>query len=409
MSARQAKRRPPDPFTPGGWEGGRPLTVERVERVVEFHGEGLPVLSLYMGIPAGADVRGLALTKADSLLHEIRQESDSHSLEHEARLSLREDRERVSAFLEEGTYGPGALAIFSCSRAGFFEAVELPRAGRDRAAVGARTFVRPLLAELEEHHRCCALVLDRETAHAWELYLGVLGDAGELTSRERYTPTATARGNERVIQHRAEDQERRHFKHVASTLERLFSDRRYDVMAVGGHEQELAHFLELIPQDLRPRVAGTFQVDPETATPATIRDHAQAILDRYARDLLRDAVSKTIAAAAAGGHGAVGLDLCLWAGSVAAIQELYVKDGAVAAGVVCDESRWLGTRGERCPICGRPTRHVDDVIDELAEVVVEDGGSVHHLGEEIDLAGRPTAAALRFPLPPMPQAEGAET
>jgi peptide chain release factor subunit 1 len=85
---------------------------------------------------------------------------------------------------------------------------------------------------------------------------------------------------------------------------------------------------------------------------------------------------------------------------VAAIDTLYVQDGAVSPGVVCDESGWFATAGERCPICGAELRRTPDVIDELVEAVIDEGGLIRHVRAETELRDRVAAAALRFALPP---------
>jgi peptide chain release factor subunit 1 len=104
--------------------------------------------------------------------------------------------------------------------------------------------------------------------------------------------------------------------------------------------------------------------------------------------------------AAAGGLATAGLDTCLQAGSVAAIQQLLVQEGATAPGVVCDESGWLALAGDTCPLCGKPTRHTEDVIGELVQAVIDDGGSIRHVETETKLKDHTVAATLRFPLPP---------
>jgi peptide chain release factor subunit 1 len=98
----------------------------------------------------------------------------------------------------------------------------------------------------------------------------------------------------------------------------------------------------------------------------------------------------------------VGLDRSLWAGSVAAIQRLLVQEDATAAGVVCDESGWLAESGDTCIICGNPTRKTDDVLDELAEAVIDSGGTVEHVVADTPLRDHVAAADLRYPLPPKP-------
>jgi peptide chain release factor subunit 1 len=91
---------------------------------------------------------------------------------------------------------------------------------------------------------------------------------------------------------------------------------------------------------MRERVVGTFSIDPHTATPAMVREHAEAILDRYELDNQRRLVADVLQTAASGGLGVVGLAPCLWAGSVAAARALVVQEGAISPRVVCDASGW---------------------------------------------------------------------
>jgi hypothetical protein len=98
----------------------------------------------------------------------------------------------------------------------------------------------------------------------------------------------------------------------------------------------------------------------------------------------------------------VGLDPCLWAGSIGAIQTLLVADGAVVPGVVCEQSGWLARSGDICPLSGSASRVTPDVLDELVQEVITEGGSVRHIRADDRLAESLTAASLRFPLPPAP-------
>jgi hypothetical protein len=79
-----------------------------------------------------------------------------------------------------------------------------------------------------------------------------------------------------------------------------------------------------------------------------------------------------------------------------------VRDQATAAGVVCPRDGWLGESGNRCPICGTTTRHACDIIDELVERVVDEGGSVEQVDIDTELAPKLVGAVLRFPLPSIP-------
>ena len=55
-----------------------------------------------------------------------------------------------------------------------------------------------------------------------------------------------------------------------------------------------------------------------------------------------------------------------------------------------------------CPLCERPVRRASDIVDELIEVVIDEGGSIKHVGADTVLKEHLVAASLRFPLPPRP-------
>jgi peptide chain release factor subunit 1 len=398
-----SRRRPRpalDPFNPEDV-----VSAETIDRIMSFNGADLRVVSVYLAVPTDLARRKRELSsKVDSLLHEIRPLSNDRSLEHDVRLSLREDIERIEALVTDTDLKPGTAAIFSCSRGGLFEVVGMPRPTRDRLVTDATPWVRPMLAALDEFHRTCVVVVDRESAHMWELYLGNVRDAGKVKDVALRKPSYAGFGGfeEHRVRNKADELAKRHFRGVAAALDRLFRTDGYELLVVAGHESEVPAFLDFLSRQLRERVAGTFAVDPNTATTRTIRERAEQVLERYEREQERRLVAETWERAAAGGLAALGLERCLWAGSVAAIQTLLVQDGATKPGVVCDASGWLALAGDICPLCGARTRETADVIDELAEAVVDEGGTIRHIGGADTLGKHLAAALLRFPLPPDP-------
>jgi hypothetical protein len=67
------------------------------------------------------------------------------------------------------------------------------------------------------------------------------------------------------------------------------------------------------------------------------------------------------------------------------------------AGSLADPSR------ETCPLCGRPVRRAADIVDELVQVVIDEGGSIEHVRADTALKEYLVAASLRFALPPEPE------
>jgi peptide subunit release factor 1 (eRF1) len=378
------------------------VTAETIDRIIRFDGGGVPVISLYSPVDPAARHRDRR-ARVSSLLRQIRPLAKNSELGREARMSLRTDIERVQEALGGEQWPPGAIAIFSCSGRDLYEEVPLPRPVRDRVVVDAAPWARPMLAVLDEYHRGCVVVIDKGSARAWEMYFG-LREMGKFADRVLRRPSYAAGLAEYRIRSRADELSRRHYRRVAAALDELFRAGHYDLLVVGGHDHELPRFVDFLTRDLRTRVAGTFSIDPATASLAEVRARAGAITDRYVRSQQQRLVGDVFEKARTGGLAALGLDDCLWAGSAAAIRTLLVQEGLTVPGVVCDESGWLARSGDVCPLCGRATRHTPDLIDELVQAVIDEDGSVRHIQAPAELADRMVAAYLRFPLPPRPTA-----
>lgn len=374
------------------------VTAERIDRIVGFKGDGRPVVSLYATVDAGAGHRDLQ-ARVSSLLHQIRPLIKDSALEHAARMSLRTDIERIEEALGEERWQPGAIAIFSCAGRDLYEDVPLLRRVRDQVIVDATPFARLMLAILGEYHRSCVVVINKGAARAWDIYLE-MREIGQFEGRALHKHSHAPGLAEGRVRNKADELSKRHYRRVVEALEELFRTDRYDLLIVGGHDYELPEFLEFLPRDLRNRVAGTFSIDAAAAPLAEIRARAGSIAARYERDMEQRLVSEVFEKASAGELAALGLDKCLWAGTVAAIEALLVQEGATAPGVVCDESGWLALSGYACPLCGKAARRTPEVIDELVHAVIDEGGSIKHVEASTKLADYTVAAHLRFLLPP---------
>ena len=381
------------------------ITAQTVDRIVGLQGGGLPVLSLYAAIEPGISRREID-SRVTSLLDQADSLAKDTSAGHDERLSLRSDIEHIRQRLGEEDWPPAGIALFSCSGRGLYEEVTLPRPVRDQVVVDETAFVRPLLAVLEEFHRSCVVIVDKEAASAWEFYQDELRELTEFTDQMIHAPNAVVGLDEHRVRDRAEELLKRHYRHVAQTLGELMKAGRYELLIVAGHEAEVPGFLEFLPRELRDRVAGTFTINPDGSQLAEIHAGASGVLQRYERDEEERTVAEVLDRTAAGGLAVVGPADCLWAGSVAAIQRLLVQDDVTMAGVVCDESRWLGLAGDVCPLCGKPTRPTPDVINELVLAVIGDSGAVRHIEADTPLREHSVAAEIRFPLPPDPAAAG---
>jgi hypothetical protein len=377
------------------------ITAETVNGIVKFEANGLPVVSLYCGVDPGESQRELR-ARVDSLLDQIRPLAKDGDFDPRHRLSVRADIKRIKDATSSERWPPGTIAIFSCSGRDLYAEVPLPRRVPEQVMVDATPLARPMLAVLGEYCRACVVVLDRESSRVWEMYTGEVREVETVTD-PLHTAVNTETRPEDRIQNRVDEQTKRHFRRVAGVIDPLLRTGGYDVLVAGGHEHELPEFLRLLPHDLHGRVAGTFPADPAASPVAELQDSAEGIVRQYQRGQDERLVDQVLELAAAGGPAAIGLQECLWAGSMSAIETLLVRDGPAVPGVVCDDSRWLADSGELCPVCGKHTRYTPDVLDELAAVVIGTGGSARQIAADLMSEEHLAAAELRFSPPPPEQ------
>jgi peptide chain release factor subunit 1 len=376
------------------------LPADLVDRLLDFHSPDAPVLSLYAEIPVDpGELRGLE-SRVHSLLKPVRALADSDALGHYDRESLRADMAQVIEFAQQprGLVGR-AVTVIACHRAGLYEAFTLPRRVRDQAVVDATPYLRPLLALLDELRRYCVVVVERTRSQLFEFFadeLEVVEEADPGVAKRRNGPVHS--GDERHAHHRAEQLTRHHYRQTAERIEEMRQRTGADLVVVGGHAETIAEFLPYLPPRLGTQVAGTFIVDPHTATPANVRDEAAAVVDAYERDEEVRGVEEALARAASRGLGAAGLARCLVAVNERAVELLLVHHDAQQPGRVSDNCGWLGLSGDDCPVCGHPLRETPDVIDDMAAAVVDAGGRVEHVHADTALADARVAAWLRFPL-----------
>lgn len=370
------------------------LDRSTVERLRGADTAGHLVVSVYLGLGPDRDPSRSITTRLKALVHPLRE----GAVGGDAR-TLRQDLEEVVALADRVAADPGrGAAIFVCSPAGLAEHVSLPAPVRDRAVADLTPYLGPLEAMLAHFHRYCAVVIDRRVASIYRFYMGALESWEEMGEEEirKDNYGGFAGWAEQRVRARAGVVARRLFRRTASHLAELHRAGEYDLLAVGGHPSNVKGLVAELPADLTACLAGTFTVDPRTATPIEIRDHCRSLADKHDRDIDLRLVEELMEAAGSRARGVLGLDRVLDAANQHAIELLLLDAGEAVPGVACPACGWLARAGEACPACRTPTRRVADLFDAAAEATRTGGGSVRYVLAETTLRHSEAGALTRF-------------
>ncbi|HEX7995008.1 MAG TPA: hypothetical protein VF506_13885 [Streptosporangiaceae bacterium] len=371
------------------------ISVAGAERLRSRRADGPAVLSVYLGVPVDVgEHRGLPARARELIKAAASQEPRSNGRQ----VGAVDVEAIINAIGQDSQEWLGhTVAIFACSRIGLFQTVPLPRGGTDQAVIADRPHIRPLLAALQRNPAYRAAVVD--TKHAWILHIS---DDNIETVAERTGTGVRSPGfggwyglEAYRVQQRIMELSKQHFRDTISILTH-HEDRSGWPLVLGGHDNEITQFLGLLPRTVRQNVAGSFNVDLQTATPGRVRELARPVIANWIEhneaSLVADTLDQPPDVAVC-----TDLDKCLAASRAGAIAQLIIPDDVLVPGFACSSCGALGSRAGDCD-CEDPgecCKPVTDLLDELANRTLDGGGQV------ISVRDAPFTAAvrLRFPVP----------
>jgi len=352
------------------------ITRSRLRRLADLHPDRGRVLSVFLNldpseIPTPA-ARSSAITSImTEAAHRI---EDAGELEHDERVALRADVERVREVLNGDVAGNGtrAVAVYACQPASLLEVVSLSRPVSSKVVLDRTPFVEPLVQQ-GTAERWCVLLTTRRLARLF------VGDGDELEETDRIEDDVHRRHEQggpsqanyqRSIDKDAED----HIARTADVAFELLKRRGFDRLLIGAPD-ELVHDLEAkLHPYVRERLAGRVHCEIEHATTDQVRTCAAEKIEEHARLREREALDRLAEGVGRGGRGAAGI-----ASVVAALNEGRVETLLVAPGLsgpgFCDPSTGLlyiteeDAPGPLEPVADLVEKAIEKAFEQSAEVI----------------------------------------
>jgi len=375
--------------------------VQEVRRLISHRGPN-PVISLYLDLdperfatpPARASqVRSLVDTAA-------KQIESRDRLDHDQRLGLREDLQRINSLLsspEAPFRGARALAVFSSVGDGLFETVKLTRPVQAQVVIAPAPYVAPMITAVETRRWLVALV-NRRSARVLAGTPAALDEGARLDDNVhgRHERGGWSQANyERSIEHDVEA----HLKGIAEIVNRRWREERFDRIAIGGPQETVPRFAELLSEEVRGHLAANrAEVDISSATDAQIREAIERLVIEDEKRAERDVLDRLEASLGAGGRAVGGPAATVEALGERRVETLLLEPGFDGHGKRCPGCGLLLLEGEdRCPADGSELHEVEHLREAVVEAAVAQDAGVLVVRSYPDLGPhRGIAALLRF-------------
>ena len=368
------------------------ITREELQELVDFEcrSEEGKVLSLYLNVDPtqrSKDEYRLALR---NLLKDVADEAAP------------EDIARIERYFDfEYDWQGKGVALFSCAQEGFWRAYSLAIPLRNQVFVSHRPYLKPLSDLLDLYDRYGVVIVDREGARIMLFSQGELVDSegivGEEVKRLKHGGGSAAGRRAGGAGRREDEVALRNLRDVAELTVRFCEGGRCQRLIIGGTEETVAQFEEMLPKELRDQVVASIPVDMN-APEQEILNRTLEVIDEVDRREEEKLVREIITAAAKGEEGAIGLDDTLAAVQEGRARALVVAEGYKAPGYRCANCGYTTAQEiATCVFCGGQMEKMQDVVDVIVHRAIDLGVDVEVVkdNQELEKAGY-IGALLRY-------------
>jgi len=332
-----------------------------------------PVLSLYLN----TDLTQQSKDKCRLVLRDLLQRIQGSAAD--------EDIARVERFFDtEYDWQARGVALFSLVGQELWRVYPLALPVESEVHLGDRLYLKPLTQLLGEYNRYGVVLVDREGARYFVMHLGQIEEKSELIGkdlkRHKQGGFAAAR-----FQRHADRQAEQNMRLAAEATTRFCQDNRCTRLILGGADDTLPQFREMLPKALQKQVVGTLTVGM-TASATEVLERSRELIEAGQRTREQKLVKDTVTAAAKGSAAVIGLADTFYVVHQGRVHTLVVEKGFEADGYLCGCNYISAEPVAKCPFCGGKPEPIHEAVNLIVQRVLEAGGKVETIAESETLA-----------------------
>lgn len=293
--------------------------------------------------------------------------------------------------------GAKTIALFA-SGGEIYEVLKLPVKLKDVLVVDKEFYVQPAAATFEILPSWILIVLNRAKCSIAK-YQG-----GKLLSYETFkseVPSKVKKGGwfsleEKRMRRHIDEHVRWHIKEMFDRAKKISNGFEFDGFIIGTHHHDEEIIKEMMPQKIREKFIDFVNLEPGTKEEQVL-DVLNSLFEERRKKYEREKIENLMDAVSSTQKAVLGLTPVLRAANLSAIEELVVTIDFHKPGFVCKKDGFLKASSGSCEICGEGLYEVEDIVRNLQQKVMSEGGTITTLFfTEFQNSTEPVGAFLRF-------------
>lgn len=341
------------------------LDEKQLHELAGFRSESGTVLSVYVNTDLSGQSKEHARLVMREALDQVRNQADG------------QDVLRVENYLDRDyDWQARSLAFFSAVADSLWRVFALPVAVQTEAHLGSVPYLKPMAQLLDDYSRYVVALVDRERVRLFLMNLGGIeekeGWAGQEVKHHKQGGFSA-----KQYQRRDDQLARQNLRQSAEAATRLLEQSRATGLILGGSDETLPRFRELLPKALQKEVIGAVALDME-ASLVEVRAKATELISAGEQKEETRLVDEMITAAAKGSGAVTGLPDTFYVAHQGRVRTLVVERGFEAPGYLCGGCGYVSAEPiGKCPFCGDKPELVADAVNRLVQKVIDSGARVH--------------------------------
>jgi peptide chain release factor subunit 1 len=372
------------------------LTHREIKELSTVRGDKNFFVSLYL------DVNPLTNPKRDYGIHFKNMLKEvTRKIGRDTKNKIKEDLEKIEKYLTDNKkkFNKG-IAIISSKPLGLWKSYHLSLPVKNELIVDSTPYIKPLLTLLDNYQRYAVLLVDKESARIFVIYLGKIEDYTEL-----FTPDVPGKhkkggwfaleqtGYERHINYHVS----MHIKDVIKTFEDFLHKEAINRIIIGGTEEAVVKIKDMLPQIILNKVITTFPAEM-ILREKDVLNKTLKIIEKFEREEEKNIVEDLITKTMKNNMAVLGIENILANLQEGKVMKLVFLRDMTARGFKCSNCHFLTVQAIKfCPYCRRKFEEIHYLIDFAVQMAIEQGALIKVITKSNEFAkAGGIGAFLRF-------------